>query len=158
MFHSPTGTQLRKTLKTPKVSSMKSTLITKISRTDTMLPNGRSQKPMTKKSGLLLIKHSEKLLKKRDRLMREEELLKKQKMPWNQPLTISSKSMMTLLKKERTKPSTSLMKLTSMLETMTSPKVHQSCQKMIHQIKLHQLVKPSNEQYESASKLNTLKL
>jgi hypothetical protein len=74
---------------------------------------------MTKPSGLLLMKHSEQLLKKRLRLMREEELLKKQRMPWNQPLTISSKSMMMLSKQERTKLNSSKMKLTLMLETTT---------------------------------------
>jgi hypothetical protein len=67
---------------------------------------------------------------------------------------------MMLLKQERTKLNSSKMKLTLMLETTTQPKVHQSCQKkMIHQqllTLLHQ--QAQHEQYESASKLNTLKL
>jgi hypothetical protein len=102
-----------------KKSLMKLMQITMTSRTDTMMPNGEFKRPTTTKSGLVLMKSTETLRNKRDRSMREDRPLKMQSIPWHQPLTISSKSMMMLSKQERTKLNSSKMKLTLMLETTT---------------------------------------
>lgn len=163
-----------------KKLSMKLMKNTQILKRDSMKPNGREMKiPTPTKNGKLLMNSTEALKLKRRQWKQEEPQLKRLSMLWNQIWRISDKSLLMLNRLERIFIKKSLMRPISMSENTTQQTVHQHCQKrkthpaplvttnppMIKEAliktKDHQAkakVVHLNEQYESASKLNTLLL
>lgn len=161
-----------------KKFSMKLKLITQILKIDSMRPNGREMKiPTPTKNGKRLMNSSKALKLKRRQWKQEEQLLKMLSMLWNQIWRISDKSLKMLNRLERILLKKSLMRPISMSENTNQQTVHQNCQKrkthpaplvttnptMIKEAQEAQEAQEVqevhlNEQYESASKLNTLLL
>jgi hypothetical protein len=171
---------LRKTSILLKKLSMKLRENCQILKRDSIMPNGREMKiPTPTKNGKRLMNSSKALKLKRRQWKQEETLLKRLSMLWNQIWRISDKSLLMLNRLERILLKKSLMSPVPKSKNTNQKTVHQHCQKrkthpaplvttnppMIKEAlvktkdKAHQAkvkVVHLNEQYESASKLNTL--